>query len=181
MAHVCRWWHAYSFDHIGRRLFQKPERLLAPYVREGMTALDIGCGMGFFAIPMARMVGAAGRVIAVDLQPQMLEVLMKRASRKGVAGRIRPHRCAADSLGLDETADFALAMWSVHEVPDEARFFAEVRACLRPGGRFLVAEPKVHVSLARMRATIATAEAAGLRLLDEPPVGLSRAALFGRD
>ena len=178
MAHVCRWWHAYSFDHIGRRLFQKPERLLAPYVREGMTALDVGCGMGFYAIPMARMVGAGGRVIAVDLQPQMLEVLMRRARRKGVADRIRPHRCAADSLGLDEKVDFGLAMWSVHEVPDEDRFFAEVRACLRPGGRFLVAEPKLHVSRARLRVTIATAEGAGLRLLGEPRVGLSRAALF---
>jgi len=178
MAHVCYWRHAYWFDHALRRLFQNPERLVGPYVRDGATVLDVGCGMGFFSIAMARLVGGAGRVIAVDLQPEMLDVLMRRARRKGVADRIRPQPCTADSIGVTGPVDFALAMWVVHEVPGVARFYEEVRACLKPGAKFLVAEPKLHVSRKGMEATIAVAEAAGLRLVERPRVGLSRAALF---
>ena len=178
MAHICPWRHAYLFDHVGRRLFQKPERLLAPYLGEGMTALDIGCGMGFFSIGMAKLVGASGRVIAVDVQPEMLDVLMKRAGRKGVAARIRVCRCDADSLGVEAPVDFALAFWMVHEVPDKAAFARQVRACLKAGGKFLVAEPKLHTSRARFREEIETIEAAGMRLIGRPRVGLSAAALF---
>ena len=52
---VCPWWLAYTFDHRIRRLFHKPEQMFAPYLRKGMTALDIGCGMGFFSIGMAQL------------------------------------------------------------------------------------------------------------------------------
>ncbi|MBN1919269.1 MAG: class I SAM-dependent methyltransferase [Verrucomicrobia bacterium] len=179
MGHVCHWRHAYWFDHALRRVFQKPERIAGPYVREGATVLDLGCGMGFFSLVMARLVGDAGRVIAVDLQPEMLSVLMRRARRKGVAERIRAQPCTADSIGVGEPVDFALAMWVVHELPDMARAFAQVRACLKPGAKFLVAEPKLHVNRNGMNETIRIAEAAGLKLVERPHVGLSHAALFG--
>ncbi len=72
--HICPWWYAYTFDNPLRHLFHKPERMLAGYVKPGMTVMDIGCGMGFFSIGMARMVGEEGAVISVDLQQQMLDV-----------------------------------------------------------------------------------------------------------
>lgn len=178
MAHVCPWRYAYAFDHAGRRLFQKPERLLAPYLGEGMTVLDIGCGMGFFSIGMAKLVGESGRVIAVDLQQEMLDVLTKRAARKGVADRIVTRRCEEDSLGVAEQVDFALAFWMVHEVLDQAAFARQVRACLKPGGKFLVAEPKFHVSRKGFGRFVEVVEEAGLRLRERPRVGLSHAALF---
>lgn len=179
MAHVCPWRYAYLFDNAARRLFQKPERLVAPYLDEGMTALDVGCGMGFFSIAMARIVGERGRVIAVDLQPQMLEVLMKRARRKGVAGRITPHACAQDSIGVAEQVDFAVAMWVVHEAPDPVRLIEEIGACLKPGGKFLVAEPKLHVSKKQFAELLEAAQAIGLSVVDRPRVGLSLAAVLG--
>jgi ubiquinone/menaquinone biosynthesis C-methylase UbiE len=178
MGHVCHWRHAYLFDNALRRLFQKPERLVAPYLGQGMTALDVGCGMGFFSIAMARLVGERGRVIAVDLQPQMLDVLMKRAGRKGVAGRITPHQCGQDSIGVTERVDFAVAMWVVHEVPDQVRLLEEIAACLKPGAKFLVAEPKLHVSRAAFEKLLEEARAVGLVELDRPKVGLSRAAVL---
>ncbi len=178
MAHICPWWHAYTFDHAGRRLFHKPEKMFAPYLAEGMTALDIGCGMGFFSIGMAGLVGESGRVIAADVQQEMLDVLMRRARRKGVADRIRTHKCEASSLGVEEEVDFVLAFWMVHEVRDKAAFARQVRACLKPGGHFLSAEPKLHVSRAGFRKIIEGVEDAGMRLIERPHVGLSLAALF---
>lgn len=65
---VCPWWLAYTFDHALRRLIHRPEVILAGLVRPGQTVLDLGCGMGFFSLAMARLVGEQGRVICVDLQ-----------------------------------------------------------------------------------------------------------------
>ena len=87
-GHVCPWWGGYFIDNWLRRLFHDPDAILRPYVHPGMTVMDVGCGMGLFAIAMARLVGPTGKVIAVDLQQQMLDVLGKRALKAGVADRI---------------------------------------------------------------------------------------------
>ena len=79
--HVCPWWGGYFIDNRLRRWLHNPEQILAPYVSPGMTAMDFGCGMGMFSIAMAKLVGDKGRVIAVDLQQKMLDVLQKRARR----------------------------------------------------------------------------------------------------
>ena len=101
MAHrICPWWGGYFIDNPLRRLFHDPEKLLGPYVQPGMTAMDFGCGMGLFSIAMATLVGDGGRVIAVDLQQRMLDMLQKRAKKAKVADRITTHRCEADSIGL---------------------------------------------------------------------------------
>lgn len=56
-----------------RRWVQNPEKILSPYVKKGMTVLDMGAGPGFFSIPLARMVGETGHVVACDLQQGMLD------------------------------------------------------------------------------------------------------------
>jgi ubiquinone/menaquinone biosynthesis C-methylase UbiE len=143
-----------------------------------MTALDVGCGMGFFSIAMARMIGDEGRVIAVDLQQEMLDVLLRRARRKGVADRIRAQRCAEDELGVEDEVDFALAFCVVHETPDPTALARQVRRCLKPGGKLLVAEPVFHVSRSEFRDTEATIGEAGLRPCDRPRIRFCRAAVF---
>jgi ubiquinone/menaquinone biosynthesis C-methylase UbiE len=65
---VCPVKRAGSLDNRIRRWIQNPKKILKPYIEEGMTVLDIGCGPGFFSIDMAQMVGKTGRVIAADLQ-----------------------------------------------------------------------------------------------------------------
>ena len=79
--HVCPWWLCFTFDNPLRRLIHNPDRLLRSWIAPGQTAIDIGCGMGYFTLPMARLVGNSGRVIAVDLQAQMLDRLQRRAER----------------------------------------------------------------------------------------------------
>ena len=103
-GNVCPWWLCPTFDNPLRRLIHNPDRILAGLVRAGETALDIGCGMGYFSIPLARLVGPGGKVICVDLQEQMLAGVRRRAERSGVADRIRLHRAGPNGLGMDETA-----------------------------------------------------------------------------
>jgi len=80
---VCPWWICFTFDNVLRTLFHDPDQILRPYINEGNVVLDIGPGMGYFAIPMAKMICENGRVIAADIQEKMLSHLNKRAIRSG--------------------------------------------------------------------------------------------------
>jgi len=178
MGRVCPWWQAYTFDHALRRIVHNPEKILGPYLKEGMTVLDIGCGMGFFSIAMARMLGTEGKVIALDLQPQMIRVLKKRAEKAEVAGSIITHICEPGNLGINETADFILAFYMVHEMPDQASFLTQVASCLKPGAKFLLVEPVWHVSRTDFHRTMEYAANSGLKLSGNPRITLSHTALF---
>jgi ubiquinone/menaquinone biosynthesis C-methylase UbiE len=175
---VCSAKHAGWLTTPLRRLISDPKRILRGLVAEGDHALDLGCGPGFFTLPMAEMVGPAGTVTAVDLQAEMLEMLKKRAERRGLAARIHLQRCAADSIGEIEPADFALAFHMVHEVPDVARFMGEVAGALKPGGRLLLVEPKGHVSPDAFERTEALAAATGMMPVSRPSVRFSRAVVM---
>jgi len=161
---VCPPWMGYFLLNPLRKLVENPHRMLGPFVREGMTVLEPGCAMGFFTLPLARMVGPSGRVIALEIQGRMLSVLGRRAERAGLADRIELRRVGADGYGLDDLSDlvdFAAAIHVVHEVVDKTVFFAHIWQALRPGGRLLVVEPKGHVSKQAFKETTAIAEKAG--------------------
>lgn len=176
---VCPWWLIGSFDNPLRHYVHKPAQILGDLVTPGQTVVDLGCGTGYFTIPLARLVGETGRVIAVDLQRQMLHGVQRRAVQAGLQARIQLHHCRADTLDLYETVDFVLAFWMVHEVRDKAHFMQEVISLLKPTARFLLVEPKLHVRQAAFRHTVALARAAGLKPCAEPAIGLSQAVLFG--
>ncbi|MGD0199708.1 MAG: class I SAM-dependent methyltransferase [Bryobacteraceae bacterium] len=178
---VCPWWLGYVLASPLRRLWQDPAKILAPYVHEGMTVLEPGPGMGLFTLELARLVGASGRVVAVDIQSRMLAGLKRRAARAGLVERVDARLAAPDSMGLADLAgavDFALAFFMVHELPAEDRFFSEVAAALKPGACLLLAEPPGHVKAAQFDAELQAAALAGLELVDRPPVSRSRAALL---
>ena len=176
--HVCPWWVAYTFDNPLRRLVHRPERIFEGLIPEGAIVLDIGCGMGFFTLAMAAMVGDGGRVFALDIQEEMLARLRRRASRKGLSHRITPILCEANHLSVDAQADFGLAFWMVHEVPDPRAFFMQVQGLLKPNGRLLLVEPVGHVSAARFSHLLDLASTEGFRCCGERQVWLSRAALL---
>ncbi len=181
VAHVCPWWSApFTIAPPFRRWLHDPQKIVGPYVKPGMTVLDIGCGLGWFSIPLAKMVGDRGKVIAVDLQQQMLSMLRRRAERAGVAERIELHKCEPDRLGIDSDADFALVFAVLHEVPDQHRFLGEVSDGLMAGGKLLLAEPSLHVSGKKFAKELAVAEEAGLQIIERPDVRWSRAALFAK-
>lgn len=180
---VCPVWVGYLLASPLRKLFENPSTTLAPYVKTGMTVLDVGCAMGFFSIPLARMVGTGGRVVCVDIQAKMLQSLARRARRARVSERIETRLCGRDSLDLGDLAgriDFALAYAVVHEVPDPARFFAELREAMKPEARLLVAEPKGHVSDDGFARTVSIAEEAGFAVTGRPKIRRSRSVLLER-
>lgn len=177
---VCPVGAARMFDNPLRLLIHQPGKMLRDYVKPGSKVLDFGCGLGFFSIAMAKMVGEGGLVIAADLQDVMLQGLMKRARRAGVADRIRPHLTAPDRIGLEEQVDFAIACWVIHETPDVDAAFRELASALVPGGRLYVMEPKSHASEGEFGEMLASATAAGLREVARPRSAGSRAVVLER-
>ena len=127
--HVCPLWVGHLLAHPLRKLIHPPKRLLSPYVKPNMTVVDLGCAMGFFSIPMAEMVGPAGRVICLDIQKNMLEHLMHRARKANMADRIEARLCAHHTLGLADVAghiNFVLASAVIHELSEKNKNFNEL-------------------------------------------------------
>ena len=143
-----------------------------------MTAVDLGCGPGFFTVDMAIMVGDTGRVIGSDLQEGMLRKLADKIEGTELEKRIVLHKCEKGRIGIRERADFILAFYMVHEVPDQDLFFREVEAMLNPDGLVLVVEPPFHVSKKDFAKTTAIAQQAGLTVIEQPKILLSKAVLL---
>jgi ubiquinone/menaquinone biosynthesis C-methylase UbiE len=177
---VCPAEHAGWLSSPWRKVVHSPRRILRRLAKPGDTVVDLGCGPGFFSLPLAEMVGDAGRVIAVDLQEEMLDKLRFRAEHACLASRIQLHRCTPTTIGLVAEADFVLAFYMLHEVPDKERFLGEVRGILKEGGRFLLVEPWGEVPAAHYRRSVAAAVGVGFRSLSNVHVAFSRATLFQR-
>jgi ubiquinone/menaquinone biosynthesis C-methylase UbiE len=182
--HICPYWVARLFlSNPLRKLLENPAKLLGPHVQPGATVLDLGCALGFFTLPLARMAGPAGRVIALDVQREMIVGLQRRASRVGLAGRIDARLCAPDDLGLtdlDSAIDFAAALHVLHEMPDVAGAFRQLAAALKPGAVLLVVEPAGHVSAEEFAATRKAALGAGLQDAGPIPARRGRSTLLRR-
>jgi ubiquinone/menaquinone biosynthesis C-methylase UbiE len=178
---VCPVELASSLDNKVRRWVQNPHRILAPFVKEGMTALDIGCGPGFFSIELAKLVGATGRVISADLQDGMLEKLRKKIKGTIFEKRITIVQCQQDDINVSDEVDFILAFYMVHEVPDKVSLFRQLLSVLKAEGMFLLVEPKMfHVSKDEFQSTLAVAEKSGFVVAPGPRLLLSWSAVLRR-
>src|SRR5579884_971287 len=178
---VCPWWIGYLLASPLRRLLHNERKILAPYVRPGMTVLEPGPGMGFFTLELARRVGPSGRVIAVDVQPRMIAGLKQRASRAHLLERIDARVASPESLGIGDFAgavDFTLPFAMVHEMPASHPFFAEAATASKPGARLLLVEPAGHVKNDLFDKELQAAAQAGFTVLDRPSISHSHAALL---
>jgi ubiquinone/menaquinone biosynthesis C-methylase UbiE len=181
--HVCPWWIGYLLASPLRRWGQDPEKILGPYIKEGMKVMDVGCAMGFFSLPLARMVGPTGQVVCIDLQEKMIKSLKKRAAKAGLSDRIETRVCSQKSLEINDIPgeiDFALAYAVVHEVPDSEAMFSQVHQAMKPGSKLLLGEPKGHVSEDDFSQTIATAQRCGFEVIDSPQIKRTRAVLLNK-
>jgi FkbM family methyltransferase len=100
---------------------------------------DVGAGSGYYAFRIARRL-PQGKVIAVDIQPEMLEFLRKESARQGVRN-VQPHLGAVDDLKLPAASlDAALLVDAYHEFDHPAEMLASLRTALKPKGRIYLIE-----------------------------------------
>ena len=174
-SHLCPAEKAGALDNSFRKLVQNPQKILQPYIKEGMTVLDVGCGPGFFSIEMAKMLNGSGKVIAADVQQGMLDIIRDKINGTPLEQRIELHRSDFDNIGIIEKVDFVLAFWMVHEVRNQKKFIEELTSILKPNGIILIIEPKFHVSKKAFVATIDMIKEIGFIIINNPKVFFSRA------
>lgn len=113
-----------------------PELALLP----GMTVADVGAGTGYFSRRMAKLVGDAGTVYAVDVQPEMVSMLKKLASEKNL-GNIKPILCTVDDVKLPAlSVDLAIMVDVYHELEFPHEVMTSIVKSLKPGGRLVFVE-----------------------------------------
>ena len=128
-------------DSRFRKFFHNPEKLMKPFIKKNMTVYDIGCGPGVFTIEIAKLLEGSGKVIAVDMQDQMLEIIRTKIAGQSYEKNIVLHKCSQNSLNLKEKADFVLMFYMVHEVPNKENLFNEVLPLINKNGLIMIAEP----------------------------------------
>ncbi len=130
-----------------RRRWHDPEAVLDTLgLHDGMDVADIGSGPGFFTLPLARRVAPGGKVYAVDVEPQMLEHLQKRAEEEGIQN-VEALLTEDGSIPLaDDQIDAALMVNVLHESDAPSTLLSEVHRALRMGGTFAIVEWKKEQS-----------------------------------
>lgn len=175
---ICPVENAGALDNKFRRLLQNPQKILKPYIKEGMTVLDLGCGPGYFTIEIAKMLKDTGKVIATDLQEEMLNKVREKIEGTTLNNRIELHKCEENSIGVIEKVDFILAFYMIHEVQDQSHLFEELKLILKPFGLIYIIEPKIHVSEKSFEEMVKRIKSYDFDIIDTPKVFFSRTVLL---
>jgi ubiquinone/menaquinone biosynthesis C-methylase UbiE len=175
---ICPVEYAGGLDNSFRRLFQNPRKILKPFIHDGMTVLDLGCGPGFFSVEIAKMLKDSGKVIAADLQEGMLDRVRQKIRMTAWEQRVYLHKCQEDTIGVTEKVDFVLVFYMIHEVPNQDNLLKELKSILKPAGKIFIIEPKLHVSKKAFEEMIIIIKGIGFEIVDRPEVFFSRTALL---
>jgi ubiquinone/menaquinone biosynthesis C-methylase UbiE len=167
-----------GLDNFFRRWIQNPTRILKPYLNPGYKVLDFGCGPGFFTIDIAQLVGETGTVYAADLQEGMLEKVRKKVNKTQMHNRIKIHKCEESGISLNDTVDFILAFYMIHEVVNQGKIFQEFKQLLNPQGKVLIIEPDFHVSKNDFNNMISRLEKTNFKIIERPKISFSRSILL---
>ena len=178
---VCPVERAGALDLSLRRLVQNPTRILKPYLKSRDKVLDFGCGPGFFTFDIAKLVGEAGLVFAADLQTGMLEIVEKKIIARNMQKRIQIHKCEESSIGLNDTVDFILAFYMIHELPNQDQTFLEFKKILNPKGKVLIIEPNFHVTQNDFDKMLLNLKSVGFKIINRPGVFFSRSVILQHD
>jgi ubiquinone/menaquinone biosynthesis C-methylase UbiE len=147
---VRRWWVPRILDRVG--------------IQPGERVLELGPGPGAFTVEAARRAGPDGQLVAIDIQPRMIEAVARKVAAAGVAN-VEMH--VSDAYGLpleDASIDRAFLVTVLPEIPDKGRALAEIRRVLKSGGILSVTEQLPDPDYPLARTTIRWAEEAGFEL-----------------
>ncbi len=138
---VAKW--VQVFDDPGRDVWQKPDEVLhALGVLPGMTVADLGAGTGYFSVHLARSVGDNGRVLAIDVEPKLVDYMKERATKSHLAQFV-PLLAPADDPKLPaKGVDLVLIVDTWHHIDDRLHYLAKLAAGLKDGGRVAVVDFK---------------------------------------
>lgn len=138
--------NAFKLEDPERYVWLPPADVVsALHLRPEMTAVDIGAGTGYFAIPMAEAVGSGGKVIAVDFQKEMLEFLAGKLRLDGMPGNIELVRGEATRTTLSsDCADLVFLANVWHELDDHSAALTEARRILHHDGRIAILDWRPH-------------------------------------
>lgn len=105
-----------------------------------MVVADLGAGTGYFLPKLSAAVGGAGKVIGLDIEPDMVRYMGDRAAREGL-GNVEARRCSVDDPALGEAeVDRILIVDTWHHIPDRERYIPKLVRALRPGGVVMVVD-----------------------------------------
>lgn len=144
-------------------------------IQPGETICDVGCGNGFYTLPLARLTGKGGTVYAVDIQPEMLKMLKGRARDASIENIRTVLSTQTDPQLPERSIDLFLLVDVYHEFSHPREMLRAIRKSLKPRGRIALAEfraedPKVPIKpLHKMskEQILKEFEANGLKLVDE--------------
>jgi ubiquinone/menaquinone biosynthesis C-methylase UbiE len=171
LAH--RWGHSmlcpsslsWSLDNPWRRRAMRPV-LKRIGIQPGESVLELGPGCGAYTPGAARLTGAGGRLIAVDIQPDMIARVQKRVRAEGLTN-VEMHVASAHALPMDdESVDRAFLITVLPEIPDPGRALAELHRVLRPSGSLSITEEFLDPDYRFVQETIRLVEAAAFRLVE---------------
>ncbi len=137
--HADQW--ATQFDDPSRDAWQEPERVVAAMqIASGMTVADVGAGTGYFEPHLSRAVGAGGKVLALDIEPDMVSHLRERAVREHL-DNVEARQVAPDDPGLaGRSVDRVLIVDTWHHVASREAYARRLATALKPGGEVVVVD-----------------------------------------
>lgn len=109
-------------------------------VKPGMVICDMGCGNGYHTLPLAQMVGEKGKILAVDVQPQMIEMLRQNIERQGLKNIEPIQGLYHDPKLPPNTCDLILLVDVYHEFSHPVQMLTSMRAALKPEGQLVLVE-----------------------------------------
>ena len=141
IAAVMGWQGAAWLEREEREREERTDLLLtALALKPGMVVADIGAGTGYLSRRMATAVGSSGKVLAVDVQPEMIQML-KQLAQKAQLSQIVPVQCSETDVGLQpNSVDLAIMVDVYHELAYPFEVLASVIRALKPGGRVVFVE-----------------------------------------
>jgi SAM-dependent methyltransferase len=159
-------------------------------VQPGQVVCDLGCGNGYHTLPLAEAVGQSGKVLAVDLQPQMLELLRQRAAAKQLGNVVLVEAAVDDPKLARGSCDLVLLVDVYHELTNPPAVMAGIRRALKETGRLVLVEyrgeddalpikPEHKMTLAKIRAELEPMGLAFVSSLEFLPD--QRIVIFTRD